>query len=343
MMEAGLHSPEEARWQEAVRAFAAREIAPSAARWDREGRYPRELLARLGAMGWLGTGFPEAEGGAGGGPVEYAILCAELSRGSAGVALGIYVHTALACSAVLLLGRAEQRAAILPGALRGERIGCWAYAEAGAGSDAASVATRARREAGGWTLDGSKLYITNAPFADFAVVVASTAPERGLKGLSLFLVELPRDGFRPGPPMEKLGMGAAESSEIVLEGCHVPEGALLGPEGTGFIEALRVLTLGRIAAASFAVGLGRSALDHALVHALARVQFGRPLARQQFVRFTLADIATRLEAAWQLTLSAARLAAAGAPHAREASMAKLFATEACTWACERALHLQGAQ
>lgn len=338
-----LLSEDEARFRHEVRALVEEEVLPHAGEWDRRGRYPRELFPRLGELGWLGAAFPEAVGGSGGTFVLYAILCSELARGSAGAALGIYVHTALAGAAVLHLGDDAQRQRVLPAALRGERIGCWAYAEAGAGSDAASITTRARREGAGYVLDGSKLYITNAPFADFAVVVASTAPERGLKGLSLFLVEAENPGMRVGRPLEKLGMGASEMAEIVFEGCRVEEADRLGPEDTGFLEALKLLTLGRIAAAAFAVGLGRAALESALGHVRARVQFGQPLLRQQFVRFTLADLATRLEAAWQLTLHAARLADAGRPHATEASMAKLFATETCTGACERALHLCGAQ
>lgn len=338
-----LLSAEEADWQDAVRAFAEREVAPRAAQWEEQGRYPRELFGRLGELGWLGTAFPEGCGGSGGGPVEYAILCAELARGSAGTALGIYVHTALACAAILHLGSEAQRVALLPPALAGRRVGCWAYAEAGGGADAAAVATRARSDDDGYVLDGAKLYITNAPLADFAVVVASTSPGRGLKGLSLFVVELDAPGVRVGPPMRKLGMGPSEMAEIVFDGCRVAGDSLLGAEGRGFLQAMDVLTLGRIAAASFACGLGRAALESALGYTSVRVQFGAPLARKQFVRFTLADLATRLEAAWQLTLAAARLAQAGRPHSQQASMAKLLATETCTWACERALHLQGAQ
>ncbi len=339
---AALLSDEERAWQQSVRAFVEREVTPNAGRWDEQGRFPRPLLERLGELDWLGTAFPEEFGGSGGGPVEYAILCAELARGSAGVALGVYVHTALASAAIHQLGSEAQRRELLPAALRGERVGCWAYAEAGAGADAASVATRARRDGDGWVLDGAKLYITNAPIADFAVIVAATAPEQGLKGLSLFAVERDAPGLTIGPPMRKLGMGASEMAEIVLDGCRVGGDALLGAEGGGFLQALEVLTLGRIAAASFACGLGDAARQAALEHTRERVQFGAPLARKQFVRFTLADLRTRLEAAWQLTLAAARLAAAGKPHGEQASMAKLLASETCTWACERGLHLHGA-
>ncbi len=338
-----LLSEVEAQLQASVRSFVEKEIIPHAQSWDRSGRYPRELFAKFGELGWLGTAFPESVGGSAGGSVLYALLCAELARGSAGVALGMYVHSALACAAVLHLGNDEQRERILPAALRGERVGCWAYAEAGAGADVTSVATRARRDGDDYVLNGSKLYITNAPFADFAIVVASTSPEDGLKGMSVFIVERDNPGMTMGKPMEKLGMGAAETAEIVFEDCRVPSSDRLGSEGTGFIKALQVLTLGRIAAASFAVGLARASFEAALGYTRERVQFGGPLLKKQFVRFTLADMKTRTEAAWQLTLHAARLADAGQAHGTEASMAKLFASEACTWSCERALHLSGAQ
>ena len=204
------------------------------------------------------------------------------------------------------------------------------------------VATRARREGDTYVLDGSKLYITNAPFADFVVVVASTAPEQGLKGLSVFIVERGQEGMSTGSPMKKLGMGASEMSEIVFEGCRVPESNRLGPEG-GFLQAIKVLTVGRIAAAALGVGLGRAAFESALSYTRERVQFGGPLINQQFIRMTLASMATRGEAAWRLTLHASRLVDAKLPHDTEASMAKVFSSETATWACERGLHLCGAQ
>jgi len=334
---------DERQFRDSVRAFVDREIVPHATRWDLEERYPRELLRRFGELGWLGTGFPEGYGGAGGGAVHYALLCAELARGSAAIALGLYVHTALAAAAVLHLGDEAQKRRLLPAALRGERIFCWAYAEAGAGADVSTVRTRARRDGGDFVLDGAKLYITNATFADTLIVVASTAPEQGVKGLSLFVVERDRPGVSVGAPLKKLGMGASEMAEIVFAGCRVPAANLLGEEHRGFVRAMKVLSLGRVASAAFGVGLGRAALEAATAYAHERVQFGGPLSKQQFVRFTLADMATRLEAAWQLTLHAARLIDAGQPFDREASMAKLFASEICTWTCERALHLCGAQ
>jgi alkylation response protein AidB-like acyl-CoA dehydrogenase len=336
-------SSEEARFRDSVRAFVDKEITPHATRWDMEERYPRELFRKLGDLGWLGASFPEDVGGSGGGSALYALLCAELARGSAAIALGLYVHSALACAAIFHLGDAGHRSRYLPDALAGKRIGCWGYAEAGAGADVSCVATRAVKDGGDYVIDGAKLYITNSPFADFIVIVASTAPDLGLKGMSLFIVERDAQGVSVGPPFKKLGMGASEMAEIVLDSVRVPARNLLGAENTGFLQALKVLTLGRIASAAFGVGLGRAALDEATSYVNTRLQAGKPIARHQFVRFVIADMATRLEAAWRLTLHAARVADEGGAHDCEAAMAKLFATETCTHVCERALHLCGAQ
>ncbi|MFO1218278.1 MAG: acyl-CoA dehydrogenase family protein [Rubrivivax sp.] len=342
MTDIGLNE-EEIQFQNSVRAFVDKRIVPNATRWDFEERYPRELFAETAALGWLGVGFPEDVGGSGGGSVLYAVLCGELARGSAAIALGLYVHTALASSAILHLGTAEQKARYLPAALAGKRIGCWGYAEAGAGADISCVRTRARRDGDHYALDGAKLYITNSPFADFMVIVAQTEPGRGLKGMSVFIVDRDTPGVRVSAPFKKLGMGASEMAEIVFDGVRVPVANRLGTENLGFIEALKVLTLGRIASAAFGVGLARAALDEALRYSASRMQADAPINRHQFVRFTLADMATRVEAAWRLTLHAARLVEAGGDHDCAAAMAKLFATETCTHVCERALHLCGAQ
>lgn len=333
---------EQSQFRDTVRGFVEKEIMPNAARWDAEERYPRELFQKLGELGWLGAAFSEEVGGSGGGSVLYALLCAELARGSAAIALGLYVHTALASAALVYLGDDEQRKRWLPDAMAGKRIGCWAYAEANAGADVSSVKTSAVRDGDQYILNGAKMYITNSPFADFMIVVAATDTSQGLKGLSVFLVDADTPGVAVNAPLKKLGMGASEMAEIVFDDCRIPVGNRLGPEQGGFIRALKVLTLGRIASAAFGVGLGRAGLEEAQRYCRDRVQFGAPLTANQFIRFTLADMATRLEAAWQLTLHTARLADANLTHDRQASMAKLFATETCTWACERTLHLCGA-
>ena len=328
--------------QRALRELVAKEIAPIAARCDAEERYPVELFAKLGSLGYLGLRFPEALGGSGGSNLDYAIFCEELAFGSAGIALGIYVHTALACAALEAFGSDEQKRRWLAPALHGERIGAWAFAEAGAGSDAGAIATRAVAEGHGYSIRGSKLFITNGPIADFLVVVASTAPEQRLKGLSLFLVERDRPGFRVAGALSKLGVRASEMAELVFEDCRVPQGNRIGRENRGFLDALRTLTLGRIASAAFATGVARAAFEATLAYAAERVQFGQPIASFQAVRFGIADMAVQIEAARLLCHRAAIAADRGLPHGREASMAKLYATEACTGIVERALHYHGA-
>ncbi len=328
--------------QQALRDFVAREITPLAAASDATEHFPVELFPRLGALGYLGLRFPEEYGGAGGSNLDYALLCEELAYGSGGIALGIYVHMALACSALLAFGSDALKQEWLVPALRGDKIGAWGFAEAGAGSDAASIATRAVMSGDGYVLNGTKLFITNAPIADFLVVVASTAPDQGLKGLSLFLVPRDTPGFRVGATLSKLGVRASEMAELVFEDCRVPREYLLGREHRGFLDALRTLTLGRIASAAFATGIARAALDATVEHARTRVQFGQPIGSFQAVRFGIVDMAMQIEAARLLCHRAAMAADRNLPHGREASMAKLFATEACTRITERALHYHGA-
>jgi len=328
--------------QRALREFVANEIAPLATRCDADEHFPVELFPKMGALGYLGLGFPEASGGSGGSCLDYAILCEELARGSGGIALGIYVHMALACAALESFGSPDLRRAWLPGAFAGERIGGWAFAEAGAGSDAGAIATRAVADGDAFVINGSKTFITNAPIADFLVVVASTAPEKRLKGLSLFLVECDRPGFRVEASLSKLGVRASEMGTLAFEDCRVPRGNLIGRENGGFLDALATLTLGRIASAAFATGVARSAYEATLGYVAERVQFGQPIGSFQAVRFGVADMALQIEAARLLCHRAAAAADRGLPHGREASMAKLYATEACTRIVERALHYHGA-
>ena len=333
----------QAQFVESARRFVDAEIIPYATAWDLAESYPQELFGKFAELGWLGIGVPDKYGGCGGNSLLYALLCAELARGSAAIALGFYVHTAQAISALVHLGDDEQCRRWLPDAVSGNKVGCWAYAEPNAGADVSSVTTRASRDGDEYVLNGTKMYITNSPFAHFMIVVATTRPESGLKGMAVFVVDADTAGVTVNTPLKKLGMGASEMAEIVFADCRIPAANRLGPEEGGFIRALKVLTLGRIASAAFGVGLGRAALQEAQRYCSQRVQFGGALVKNQFIRFTLADMATRLEAAWQLTVHTAQLADAGHAHDQQASMAKLFATETCTWVCERALHLGGAQ
>jgi len=335
-------SGEQRELQRAVREFVAKEIAPIAASCDADERYPVEIFSRLGELGYLGLGFPEDIGGSGGSRLDYALLCEELAYGSGGIALGIYVHMALACAALEAFGSDELKSAWLPKALRGERIGAWAFAEAGAGSDAGSIATEAVADGDDYIINGSKLFITNGPIADFLIVVASTDPTRRIKGLTLFLVESDRPGFRVAGSLSKLGVRASEMAELVFEDCRIPARNRIGRENGGFLDSLATLTLGRIASAAFAIGVARAAYEATLEHVGSRIQFGKPIGSFQAVRFGVADMAVSIEAARLLCHRAAMAADRGLPHGREASMAKLHATEACTRVVERALHFHGA-
>lgn len=335
-------SDEQRELQRALREFVAKEITPIAAKCDAEERYPLALFPKLGELGYLGLRFPEEAGGSGGTNLDYAIMCEELAHGSAGIALGLYVHMALACTALDAFGSEPLKQQWLRPALRGEKIGAWAFAEAGAGSDAGSVATRAVADGDTYVLNGSKLFITNGPIADFLIVVASTTPAQRIKGLSLFLVERDRPGFRVAGSLSKLGVRASEMAELVFEDCRVPRANLLGRENRGFLDALRTLTLGRIASAAFATGVARAAFEATLAYAGQRTQFGRPIGSFQAVRFGIADMAVQIESARLLCHRAAIAADRGLPHGREANMAKLYATEACTRIVERALHYHGA-
>lgn len=333
---------EQRELRRAVREFSAKEIAPIAAECDAAERFPKHLFRKLGELGYLGLGYPQEFGGSGGSNLDTTILWEELAYGSAGIALGFYVHTAMACRALEHFGSDTIQQDWLIPALRGERIGGWAFAEAGAGSDAGAVATRAVADGDDYVLNGTKLFITNGPIADFLIVVASTAPEQGIKGLSLFLVECDRPGFQVAASLSKLGVRASEMGELIFEDCRIPATNLLGREHRGFLDSLKLLTLGRIASAAIAAGLSRAALDATVRHANDRVQFGRPIGTFQAVSFGIADMATQIEAARLMCHRAAIAADRGLPHSREASMAKLFATEACTKIVERALHYNGA-
>jgi alkylation response protein AidB-like acyl-CoA dehydrogenase len=343
MADADFYLSEEQRsLQSTLRDFVAAEVEPLAREADDDEHFPVEILRKLGKLGYLGLRFPTELGGAGGSNLDYAVMCEEMARGSAGIALGVYVHTALACSALTDFASDELRERWLAPALAGEAIGAWAFAEAGAGSDAASIATSAVADGDDYVLNGAKMYITNGTIADFLVVVASTAPGQGLKGLSLFLVEADRPGFKVARPLSKLGVRASEMAELVFEDCRIPRENLLGRENKGFIDALRVLVFGRIASAAFAVGVSRAALEATTDHVRERRQFGAPVGSFQSVRFGVADMAMQIEAARLLCHRAAVAADRGLAHGREASMAKLFATETCTRVVERALHYHGA-
>ena len=330
-------------FQAEVARLAGTEVTPHLRTWEVAGTYPTDLFPRLGSLGWLGIGIPESEGGSGGGPIERCILFEELSRASAGVALGIYVHAVLAGGALAVVASDELRESMLPGILAGETIGAWAYAEPDSGADVTRVRLAAVRDGDTYVLNGSKLFITNGTIADLIMVVARTSGEPGsLGGISVLAV----DGDSPGltrRSMDKLGMHPSELGELHFEDVAVPTDRLVGAADTGFRQCLPVLSQGRIYGATLALGLGRASVDAATAHVQAREQFGGPLTNQQAVRFTIADMTARLTAARTLVYAAAEALAADQPYDTEASIAKLVASEAATWLAERAMDLHGAQ
>lgn len=314
-------------FRDSLREFVEREVAPVADALDEKETFPWELFCRLAKLGYLGVRFPEEYGGSGGDNVMYCLLCEELARGWLSLAAGVAAQTSIGTMPILRSGTEEQKRKYLPPAIRGEKVAAFALSEPGAGSDVAAIHTTAVRDGDSYVLNGSKTFTTNGPVADFLVVAAKTQPEAGIKGISLFVVEAETPGFIRGKKLKKLGTWASETGELFFEECRVPAETLLGEEGRGFINLMQTLTEGRVMTASLAIGIARAALEAALAYAKERVQFGQPIGKFQGMQFRLADMATELEAAKHLVYHAARLSDKGAPFGKEASMAKLFATE----------------
>ncbi len=338
-------STEQQEFRAQVARFVEAEITPNAAAWDRDPAphpYPMDLFGRLGELGWLGVGFDESVGGSGGGPIERCILFEELARGSAGAALGIYVHTSLAAAALATIAGSDLAERFVPAMLAGTLTGAWAYAEPDSGADVTQVRLAARSDGDHFVLNGSKMYITNAPFADVILVVARTSGEPGrLGGLSVLAVDGESEGLNR-TSMAKLGMKPSELGELHFDDCVVPADRLVGDLDSGFRQCLAVLSQGRVFAGALSLGLGRAALEAAVGHVATREQFGAPLAAKQAVRMTIADMTTRLRCTRDLVYGTADKLGRGEPYDTDASITKLVASEAATWVSERCLHLHGA-
>ncbi|MBI4465388.1 MAG: acyl-CoA dehydrogenase family protein [Acidobacteria bacterium] len=324
-----------------VREFAENEIAPHVRKWDETATFPREIVPKLGELGILGIIFPESYGGVGLGYVESVLAIEELARVDASIALTVAAHGFLCGNHILLAGNKEQRAKYLPGIASGQKLGCWSLTEPEAGSDAAALRTRAARCSDGWMLNGSKVFATNGNYADVFVITAATKAGRGHRGFSSFVVEKGAAGLRLGRQEHKMGMRASDTAELFLEDCRVPPENLLGKEGRGFIDCLRVLDGGRIVLAALAVGLAQGAFETGLRYSRQRRQFGKTISQFQAIQWKLADMATEIEAARLLTFQAAWRKDRGLPMTLQASMAKLFAGEAAVRAAGEALQIHG--
>jgi alkylation response protein AidB-like acyl-CoA dehydrogenase len=325
-----------------VRAFAEREIAPHVSEWDEKSEFPHAVVKKLGEMGLMGVIFPEELGGSGMGYVEYVLAIEELSRVDGSVGIIVASHNSLCTNHLMLGGNDEQRKRWIPKLASGEWLGSWGLTEPGSGSDAGGMRTTATKVDGGWLLNGSKTFITNGTYADCALVLAVTDKEKSTHGgISAFLVEKGTKGFRPGKKENKLGLRASDTAELIFENCLIPEENLVGKLGEGFKDAMRVLDGGRISIAALSLGMARGALDAAMKYAQQRRQFGKAISEFQAIQFKLADMATQLDAAWLLTMRAARMKDAGQKVTMEAAMAKLYASEAACRICDEGVQIHG--
>jgi alkylation response protein AidB-like acyl-CoA dehydrogenase len=324
-----------------VRDLARNEIAPNAVEWDREQHFPAELFTQLGELGLLGVLIPESFGGAGLGYVEYVLILEEIGAADGGVGLGVAAHNSLCTNHLYLFGSDDLRQRYLPKLASGEWIGAWGLTEPEAGSDAGGTRTTAVRDGDEWVLNGSKNFITHASVGSAAVVMARTSKEGDHHGISAFFVPFDRPGVGPGKKEDKLGMRCSDTSSLVLEDCRIPAGYLLGDEGGGFIQAMKVLDGGRISIAALSLGIARGALDATTDYASVRQQFGKPIASFQITRAKLADMATEVDAARLLTMRAAILKDRGETVTLESSMAKVYASEVAVRVGEEAVQIHG--
>jgi alkylation response protein AidB-like acyl-CoA dehydrogenase len=325
-----------------VRDFAHAEVRPYAQAWDKAERFPMEVVPKLAAMGLLGIRIPEEYGGSGMDTTSYAICVEEIARVDGSLALTVASHNGLGTGHVLAFGNDAQKQRYLPRAAKGEWLAAWALTEPGSGSDSAALATTARRDGDGWVLNGTKMFITQGSVGGFCVVLARTNPNvPKQRGITAFVVEHGTKGFTASKHLEKLGCRSSDTVELTFEDVRVSDAQRLGELDQGFRDTMQILDRGRISIAAMALGLGRGALEMAVSYAKDRKQFGHPIAEFQAIQFMLADSKTELDAAALLTYRAAWLADGGQRHSQEAAMAKLFASEASTRACNRALQIHG--
>src|SRR5437764_2024893 len=319
-------SPEQREIQTLARDFGAEKIEPHAAEWDREHRFPRELFGELAALGLMGVCVPEEYGGAGADFLSYVLVLEGLSPADAGVGVPVAVHTSAVTLPILTFGTDEQRSRFVPPLARGEMIGAFALTEPEAGSDAGSLRTAATADGDGWTISGSKQWITNGGFGGTVLLFARTDPDTpGAKGVSAFILD--GDQVRVTREEEKLGLNSSSTVDLVIEGARVPRDRLLHEEGKGFNVAMATLDGGRIGIAAQALGIAQAAYDTARAYALERRQFGKRIADFQAIQWKLADMATEIDAARLLVYRAAELKQRGEPHTEAGAKAKLFASE----------------
>jgi hypothetical protein len=327
--------------RDSLRTFAQERLAPFAGDWDRHHTFPAAALRELGALGALGMVVPEQWGGAGMDYMSLVLVLEEIAAGDGSTSTIVSVQNSLACGITLKYGSDEQKETWLKPLARGEKLGCFCLTEPHTGSDASSITLRADRDGDHFVLNGVKQFITTGKYAQVAVVFAVTDKAAGKKGISCFLVPTATPGYIVARIEEKMGQHASDTAQILFEDCRVPASALLGAEGEGYRIALSNLEAGRIGIAAQSVGMARAAFEAAVKYAREREAFGKPIIRHQAVGFRLADMATQLDAARLLVWRAATLKDAGKPCLKEASMAKMFASEMAEKVCSDAIQIHG--
>jgi hypothetical protein len=336
-----LFTEEQTMLKDSIRNFAQKEIQPLIKESDEKGTWPEGLTGKLADLGLLGIIIPAEYSGAGYSNLDYVIILEELSKVDPSVGLVVAAHNSLSANHINLFGTEAQKKKYLTKLASGRALGAWALTEAGAGSDAAALKTRAENKGDHWLLNGSKLFCTNGSLAEICVVMAITDSSKGRKGISAFILEKGMAGFRPGKKEDKLGIRAADTSELIFEDVRVPAENLLGEENSGYRAAMAVLDGGRVSIAGFSLGIAAGALESSLKYAKERVQFDQPIANFQAIQWMLADGFTELEAARLLTYRAAFLEDQGKKIPKESAMAKLFSSELAVRASSNAVQILG--
>lgn len=327
--------------RQSVREFCDKYVSPIAEEVDRYQRYPEEVIKKIAEQDLMGIYFPAEYGGAGADVMSYAIVMEELARACASTSVVVGAHTSLAEYPIYKFGTEEQKKKYLPPMCKGEMIGAFALTEPGAGTDAAAMKTLAVLDGNEYVLNGSKIFITNAPVAGVIIVFAMTDKSKGTKGISAFIVPAGSPGLVIGKHLEKMGIRGSLTSEVLLRDCRIPKENLLGAEGQGFRIAMMTLDGGRIGIASQALGIAQAALDESISYSKERVQFGKPIGSFQAIQWMIANMAMEVDAARLLVYRAAWCYQQGLPYSTEAAMAKLFASEMAVRQTERAVQLHG--
>ncbi|MDR9417912.1 acyl-CoA dehydrogenase family protein [Gracilimonas sp.] len=327
--------------RDSVKEFVERNVAPNVMERDNSKEFPHDIVNQLGELGMLGIYHEEQYGGGGFDVVSFCLVLEEIARWDASLALTVASHTSLGTGHIALAGNHEQKMKYMPELTSGEKLAAWCLTEPGSGSDASGMKTTAIKEGDKYILNGAKIFITQGSVGDTYVVLAKTDPEKGTKGISAFIVEREWDGVNPGPGMHKLGMNSSDTTEVVFENVEVPAENLLGEEGQGFVDTMKVLDGGRVGIAALSVGIARGALEESLNYSMERKQFGTAIGNFQYMEGKMVDMATEIDAARLLTLRAAWLKDNEKPYTKEASMAKLFASELSVKAALEAIQIHG--